>query len=187
MSFIKDHYYHIYNRGCNKEKIFFNEGNYHYLLDKMKSSLREYGVNMIAYCLMPNHYHFLVQQTTEKPLSAWLHKIFVGYTQAVNKQQQRSGTLFEGRPKHIPIENDDYLIHLMWYIHSNPVEAGLVSMHSKWPFSNYLDCVGKRNGTMVDKDLIRQRFGSLPEYEKFVSSYQIEKLIEEKFRKYLFD
>lgn len=153
----------------------------------MKSTFMDYGVNIIAYCLMPNHYHFLIQQLTDMPISTWLHKLFVGYTQAINKQQKRSGTLFEGRSKHILIDNDDYLIYLMWYIHYNPVGAGLVSKHSDWPFSNYLDCVGKRNGTMVDKDLIRQRFGSMTEYEKFMESYQIDRLIEEKVGKYLFD
>ncbi len=153
----------------------------------MKSTFRDYSVNILAYCLMPNHYHFLIQQLSDKAISTWLHKLFVGYSQAVNKQQKRSGTLFEGRPKHIQIDKEKYLIHLMWYIHSNPVLARIVSRPDEWQFSNYLDCVGKRNGTMVNKDFICQRFGSLIECEKFVESYQIDRLIEEKVGKYFID
>lgn len=185
--FVKGYYYHIYNRGCNKENIFFNDANYLYLLAKMKSSYNENGINILAYCLMPNHYHFLIQQITDNSISKWLQKVFVGYSQAINKQQNRSGTLFEGRPKHIPIEKEEYLLHLMWYIHNNPVVANLVSSLDKWQFSNYLECIGKRNGSMFNKEFIKHRFGSLTEYEKFMIEYQVDKCIEEKIEKYLFD
>lgn len=187
MTFIQGHYYHIYNRGCNKEKIFFYEDNYYYLLKKMKTSFRDYGANVIAYCLMPNHYHFLVQQLTEKQLSTWLRKIFVGYSQAINKQQNRRGTLFGSRPKHIAIEKEEYLDHLIWYIHTNPVSAGMVTKPDQWKFSNYSECIGKRNGNIFDKDFIDQRYGSFSEYEKFINEYQCNKSFEKKMEKYLFD
>lgn len=187
MTFIQGHYYHIYNRGCNKENIFFNDDNYIYLLNRMKSSFRDYGANVIAYCLMPNHYHFLIQQSTEKALSKWLRKIFVGYSQSVNKQQNRSGTLFEGRPKHNAIEKEEYLDHLMWHIHTNPVTAGIVTRPEQWKFSNYLECVGKRNGKMFDSDFVRQRYGSFSEYEKFINEYECNKSLEKKIEYYLFD
>jgi REP element-mobilizing transposase RayT len=187
MTFVQGHYYHIYNRGCNKEKIFFCEDNYYYLLKIMKTSFQDYGVKIIAYCLMPNHYHFFVQQLTEKQLSTWLRKIFVGYSQAINKQQYRSGTLFEGRPKHIAIEKDEYLDHLMWYIHTNPVSAGMVTKPEQWKFTNYLECIGKRNGKMFDSEFIYHRFGSFSEYEKFINEYQCNKSFEKKMEKYLFD
>ncbi len=59
--YIENGIYHIYNRGCNKDNIFFNEENYLYLLKKMKEEKDEYEIEIIAYCLMPNHYHFLIQ------------------------------------------------------------------------------------------------------------------------------
>ncbi len=187
MAFVQGYYYHIYNRGCNKENIFFNKDNYYYLLKKMKSTFKDYGANLIAYCLMPNHYHFLVRQMTEKELSKWLRKIFGGYSQAVNKEQNRSGTLFEGRPKHIAIEKEEYLDHLMWYVHTNPVSAKLVNNPDQWFFSNYLECIGKRNGIMFDKNFIRERYGSFSGYETFVSKYECNTLLDKKMGEYLFD
>ncbi len=187
MTYVQGQYYHIYNRGCNKEKIFYNDDNYYYLLKKMRASFKEYGANVIAYCLMPNHYHFLVQQLSETELSKWLRKIFVGYTQAINKQQNRSGTLFEGRPKHIVIDKEEYMDHLMWYIHTNPVFAGLVRNPEEWKFSNFLESIGKRDGVMVDKKFINERYGSFYEYETFVNEYVCNESLENKMGKYLFD
>lgn len=187
MPYAQGHFYHIYNRGCNKEKIFFGDDNYRYLIQKMKSSFEDYGANIIAYCLMPNHYHLLVQQLTDVKLSKWLRKIFVGYSLAINKQQERSGTLFEGRPKHIAIEKEGYLNHLMWYIHTNPVAAGIVSRPDQWMYSNYLDCIGKRQGELFNKKFIKERFGSPLEYEDFVMNYSANKLSEKEIRKFLID
>ncbi len=76
--FLKDHIYHIFNRGHNKQKIIFNKCNYIYLLKKIKNSYLQYGVKILAYCLMPNHYHFLLQQMTERPqVELWVDKEFI--------------------------------------------------------------------------------------------------------------
>lgn len=119
--------YHIYNRGCNKDNIFFNEDNYFYLLRKMKEIKVEYEIEIIAYCLMPNHYHLLVQQKTNKSISGFIQKLFNGYVQAINKQQNRSGTLFEGKTKSKLVDEEMYFTHLIRYIHLNPVSSGLVT------------------------------------------------------------
>jgi len=66
---------------------------------------------MIAYCLMPNHYHFLVRQDTERSLPDWYQFLFNDYVQAINKQLDRCGTLFQGRTKHILIDKEESLIH----------------------------------------------------------------------------
>ena len=124
--FIKGCYYHLFNRGWNKGKIFFSESNYIYLLKKIKASVHKYGVGIIAYCLMPNHYHLLVRQETDRPLSEWVQFLFNGYVQAINKQLGQSGTLFQGRTKHILVDNDAYLIHLVRYIHYNPVASKII-------------------------------------------------------------
>lgn len=70
--FIKGCYYHIYNRGIDGMDIFYKPANYIYLLKKIKTSFHKYGVDIIAYCLMPNHYYFLVGQQAERPLCDWI-------------------------------------------------------------------------------------------------------------------
>ena len=171
--FLKNHFYHIFNRGCNKEKIFFRPENYTYLLQKMEDTCEKYGANIIAYCLMPNHYHFLAQQTGDKPLSNWLQTIFNGYAQAVNKQQGRSGTLFEGRAEHKMIKDERYLIQVALYIHYNPVDAGLVKSPEDWVYSNYLEWIEKRNGSLVDRQLIKNYFQSPGEYADLMNEYDM--------------
>ena len=125
--FVAGHYYHVYNRGCNYEPIFSTHDNYIYLLQKVKRLLREIPLVIIAYCLMPNHYHFVIRQEGDTPISTFIQRLFLTYTQAYNKQQGRRGPLFEGRFKCIHIDSDEYVIHLCRYVHLNPVVAGLVS------------------------------------------------------------
>jgi len=122
--FLKGYIYHIYNRGGNKENIFFN------------------------------------------------------------KQQGRSGTLFEGTAKHIMVDKEPYLLHVIRYIHYNPVEADLVSQPQDWSYSNYPEWIGIRNGTLVDRNFIKSYFHDPAEYREFMDTYAIEKELEEKLQKY---
>lgn len=75
-TFTQGQYYHIYNRGAGKAKIFFNDGNYQYLLRLVKEYYQKHGATVIAYCLMPNHYHFLLRQEADKPLSKFMQVLF---------------------------------------------------------------------------------------------------------------
>jgi putative transposase len=76
---------------------------------------------------MPSHYHFLLRPEEDGLLSRFIQRLFNSYTQAFNKQQGRSGTLFEGRAKSVRVDTDEYVLHLCRYIHLNPVRAGLVA------------------------------------------------------------
>ncbi|MBC8385357.1 MAG: transposase [Candidatus Cloacimonetes bacterium] len=163
--------FHVYNRGCNKELIFFEEQNYLDLLNRIKKSNRLENFGIIAYCLMPNHYHFLIQQKTELSVSNWLGYIFNGYAQSINFLQDRSGTLFEGRAKPKLIDKEDYLIRLVLYIHNNPVKAGLVDDPADWKYSNYLEWIEKRNGKLIDRNFIFEHFDSYQDYEKLMDEY----------------
>ncbi len=91
----------------------------------MKARHRYYGVGILAYCLMPNHYHLLLRQETDRPFSDWIQQVFNGYVQAVNKELGRAGTLFQGRAKHVLVETNEQLVHVVRYIHLNPVKARL--------------------------------------------------------------
>lgn len=182
--FLKGYIYHIFNRGCNKENIFFNEDNYIYLLKKIKGTYVKYGANILAYCLMPNHYHFLVRQVSDRPLSDWIQRLFNGYVQAVNRQQKRSGTLFQGTAKHILVNDGSYLIHLARYIHNNPVEANLVSQPQDWKYSNYAEWIGMRNGTLVDRGFVKCYFPTGADYRQFMQSYSIDEKLNNELKGY---
>ncbi|PWH16272.1 MAG: transposase [Anaerolineae bacterium] len=185
--FTQGQYYHIYNRGAGKAKIFFNEGNYLYLLRLMREHALKYGAAVIAYCLMPNHYHLLLRQETEEPLSKFMQALFNAYVQALNIQQGRTGTLFEGRFKHKRVDTWEYLIILCRYIHRNPVKAGLVKKPEDWAYSNYREWIGLRNGALVDRIFVQDHFSSADEYVKFVNDVEDEEKSYGKISKYLFD
>jgi REP element-mobilizing transposase RayT len=88
--FAKGHYYHVYNRGAGRGLLFFNPGNYEYCLRLIQRYRPKYGVIVVAYCLMPSHYHFLLKQETDEPLSNFINVLFNAYVQAVNRQQNRT-------------------------------------------------------------------------------------------------
>ncbi len=186
--FTQGQYYHLYNRGAGKGKIFANEGNYLYLLRLIKEYALKYGVAVIAYCLMPNHYHFLLRQETDEPLSKFMQVLFNAYVQALNIQHGRTGTLFEGRFKHKRVDDKwEYLMVLCRYIHRNPVKAGLVAKPEDWAYSNYREWIGLRNGVLVDRDFVKTHFSSAEEYVRFVNDVEDEENSYEKIAKYLFD
>ncbi len=185
--YVKNGIYHIYNRGCNKENIFYNDDNYLYLLEKLKGEKDKYKTDVLVYCLMPNHYHLLLKQKSDKPISSYIQKVFNGYVQAINKQQKRSGTLFEGRAKSVLVDKEEYLIHLIRYIHINPVVANFVKKPEQWQFSNYLEWIGKRNGLLFSKEVFNRLFDSDKHYQDFVADYIEDMKTVKVMQKYLFD
>jgi putative transposase len=178
--------YHIYNRGINRMHVFANLDNYVYLLRKVKGLLSELHVTILAYCLMPNHYHFMLRQDGEVTPSTFIQRLFLTYTQAFNKQQKRSGPLFQGRFRHVLVDRDEYAIHLCRYIHLNPVAADLVSQPQDWPYSNYLEWIGLREGTLVDHAFIQQFFPTPADYVAFVQTHLTHGKMQE-LRPYLLD
>jgi REP element-mobilizing transposase RayT len=161
--------YHLYNRGNNYQPIFFERENYLYFLRQM----REYLIGtmeIISYCLMPNHYHWLTRLKTDD-LSGPMQAFALSYTKAVNKRYARTGALFQGRFRAIHVDRDEYLLHLSRYIHLNPVTAGLVKRPEDWEFSSYLEFIGLRNGTLPTPGLVLAQFPSPEAYRRFVEAY----------------
>ncbi len=136
---------------------------------------------------MPNHYHFLLRQVGDSPISDFMQMVFNSYVQAFNKWNQRSGTLFEGRFKHVAVEKDSYVLQLCRYIHLNSVLAHLVKRPEDWKFSDYRGWIGRENIGQVDKEFISRYFATPIEYENFVLEYLEEKKKDEKILKYMFD
>ena len=164
-------YYHIYNRGARQLTIFREETNYLFTLSKIAEYCQAFNISMIAYCLMPTHYHLMVRQDGEKPAGSLPQFVFNSYSKAYNKMYTHSGMLFEGRFRAKPIQNSSHLLHLCRYIHGNPVKDGLVADPADWPYSNYLDWIGERNSALVDHSFIQSQFGNAQEYKKFLFQY----------------
>lgn len=140
---------------------------------------------MIAYCLMPNHYHFLVRQDTERPAGLLPQRVFNSYTKAHNKRYEHSGTLFEHRYQAKRVNAEQYLLHLCRYIHANPVKDGIVSTLGDWPYSNYAEWIGARQGALVDRAFVQVHFPSPKRYEKFVIDYLKTRYLPEDVKNYL--
>lgn len=169
--FVKGNYYHIYNRGARQQSVFTKPDNYEFVIRQMKHYRAELNIAVVAYGLLPNHYHWLIRQDGDAPAGLLPQRVFNSYTKAYNKMYERSGTLFEGRYKCKIILDDVYLQHLCCYIHGNPVKHGLVSNITEWPYSNYLEWVGVRQGTLFDADFATAIFATPGDYARFVAQH----------------
>src|SRR3954465_523573 len=121
IQFVQGSYYHIYNRGAAYQSIFRENRNYTYLLRLMKQVAAECKLAIIVYCLLPNHYHWLVRQESDIPTSMLPKRVFGSYSQAFNRSYKGSGTLFQGPYCATLVDSDAYLRHICRYIHGNPV------------------------------------------------------------------
>lgn len=170
-AFIPGHYYHLYNRGRSRLPIFHEADNYTFVLRKLKTYLAELQIAIIAYVLMPNHYHFLVRQDGDKAAGLLVQRIFNSYSKAYNKRFAHSGTLFEGPYDARHVHDEAYLRHLCRYIHANPVKDGLAQHIEEWPYSNYHEWMGLRAGTLVDREFVNDYFPDRNGYKEFVVQY----------------
>ncbi|MBK9925883.1 MAG: transposase [Anaerolineales bacterium] len=192
--FAPDMYYHFYNRGNNRQAVFFEIDNYLYFLGGVKKYLIPVA-HVVAYCLMPTHYHILVRikQTSEVfktsevslQVSRAMQKFLISYTKAINKRFSRVGSLFQGQFQAKPIQTYSHLLNLCVYIHANPVKDGLVALPEDWIYSNYLEWLGQRDGTLVDQEFIQEHFGSPAEYQELVMEYIKTRSLPDDVRKYL--
>lgn len=152
--------------------IIFEDENYEYLIRLMYRFLTSYAVELVAYCLMPNHYHILLDEYEEKQGSRFIQRVFNSYTQSINKRYDRVGTLFQGSAKHTEILNTEDAANVIGYIHHNPVAAGFAKLPSDWKFSDYNEWAEKTHST---RDVAKYRnifFGPLVDYVEFVDNFK---------------
>ena len=168
VQFIPDCYYHIFNRGVNRQPIFLSPDNWSFFLRRLRVYFQDGIAEIIAYCLMPTHYHLLVLVKSEFFSENVMQPFGVSYTKAINKQYDRVGPLFQGPFRAMQIASVDYLLQLARYIHLNPVAAGLVEKPEDWSFSSYRDTIGLRNGTLARPQIIIEQFGTADNYRRFV-------------------
>lgn len=168
MKYLINHYYHIYNRGINHQVIFQTRRHYLFFLQKVKNYSRQYHILLLAWCLMPNHYHFLVRNEENGSPTRFLQALCNSYAQAFNKQTGRKGQLFEHCAKAKLVDSDEYVMLVSRYIHLNPVKVRLVEKPDDWEFSNFQEWVGMRDGVLFDEEFTRGYF-SPQEYRDFVN------------------
>ncbi len=130
-------YYHVMNRGRRRETIFHNKDYFETFLNTLEEAHQRFGIQVLCYCLMGNHYHLLIK-TPEANLGRAMRHINGVYTQRYNRLKKTDGSLFRGRYKAICVEEDSYLLQVSRYIHRNPIEAKLVRSLEDYPWSSYL-------------------------------------------------
>lgn len=128
--------YHVMNRGASRKRIFFQATDYEVFLQLLDDCHRRWGVEVLAYCLMPNHYHVCLR-TPEGNLARVMRHVNGVYTQQINRTQGRDGSLFRGRYKALVIETDRYLPAVIRYIHLNPIKAKLVQTPEQYSWSSH--------------------------------------------------
>jgi len=186
--FLENSIYHIYNRGVDKRIIFNEDRDYRtflYLLKKYlspspknkpfkkKETLSD-EISLLAYCLMPNHFHLLVKQKSKNGITKLVRKICTNYVMYFNSKNDRSGSLFEGIYKAIIVDNDEYLIHLSRYIHLNPNSSSIEKVET-YPYSSFPYFVGSKQAKWVKPKQILDHFNKKRPsnaYRNFVKDYQ---------------
>lgn len=129
-------WYHVMNRGRRAEKIFLTKSDFGLFVDVLKETAEAWKVHVVAYCLMPNRYHLLIQ-TQEANISRCMRHLNGVYTQRFNRVHRVDGQLFRGRYKSILVDKDAYLLQLVRYIHRNPFRAGLANSPGAYEWSSH--------------------------------------------------
>lgn len=129
-------YYHVMNRGRGRQRIFHDDTYYDTFLTTLEEAHKRFGIEILCYCLMGNHYHLLLK-TPEANLGRVMRHINGVYTQRHNRLKKTDGPLFRGRYKAICVEEDSYQLQLSRYIHRNPLEAKIVTDLDTYAWSSY--------------------------------------------------
>lgn len=158
-------WYHVLNRGANKQRIFLANSDYLSFFNLLKDCHEMWGLEVHAYCLMPNHYHLLVH-TPQGNLARCLRHLNGVYTQHFNAVHEREGSLFRGRYKAILVEKDNYLLQVARYIHLNPVKANLAKSPEDFPWSScsfYIDMQATGKPEALQRAILLGFFGQSEE------------------------
>ena len=166
--FETDKYYHIYNRGNNREKIFIEEENYNYFLNLITKYLLPI-LDVYSFCLLPNHFHLIIKMKETKflPQDIKLHQsfsnLFNAYTKAINKKYNRRGSLFQEHLKRIEIKNTKYLQSLIVYVNTNSIHHEIAD-YKNYPFSSFKALISDKN-THLKRNQVIKLFDSVENFK----------------------
>lgn len=193
--YVPDSYFHIFNRGVGRRTIYKDKKDYSVFLNLLKRYLgeepikdkqnREYPwyhneMQLLAFCLMPNHFHLLIYQENEEAMTKLLRSLGTAYTMYFNKRYKRVGHLFQDRFKASRISNDAYLLHISRYIHLNPKD------YLKWEFSSLPYYLDQKHSNWVRPQPILDLFEG-ESYINFVKDYESHKKIMDEIKSELAD
>src|SRR5919106_5633941 len=156
--------YHVFARGNRRERIFHDHDDYQLYIEELQKLSRDLGVDVLAYCLMPNHPH-LCLRTRDTPLSRFMQRLNTFHAKRFNQKYDTSGHLYQGRYRALLIEERMHLLRLVRYIHQNPTRAGLVASMSDWPYSSYHEY--RRADSWICRGPVLSGFGSLAAFAAF--------------------
>lgn len=185
---LPENYYHIYNHANGSDNLFSNSENYRYFLQRYATFISPIA-DTFAYCLMPNHIHFLIRIKSELDLqksyqyktqsiktlleedipnylSREFASLFSSYSQASNRQNGRKGSLFRPNFKRKLVETEGYFTQLVYYIHANPVHHGFVKDLSAWNYSSYHAFLSRKQ-TNLQRDEVLSWFGNVDSFKAF--------------------
>lgn len=197
--FTNEEIYHIYNRGTDKRTIFEDPHDFQRFLQSLEEfnaidpigSIYEHSfkkqkpqigdsiskseklVEVIAYCLNPNHFHLLLKQVSEQGIQKFMHRLGIGYTMYFNKKNSRSGGLFQGKFKAVHVDTNEYLLHLSVYVNLNDQVHQLGDRISKSSWKEYVGETRKeRRGEreICQKEVIFGQFKNTQEYRVFAQN-----------------
>lgn len=157
--FRKGNYYHVYNRGVAKQNIYLSDKDRKRFLDRSKKYAKKFNIKALSYCLMPNHFHFLLKQQGNDSLADFMRHLLVAYSMYFNKRHERVGPVFQGRFKAKIILKDSYLLQLVRYFHQNPrgiLSSGEEISNYKW--SSYKNYLGFRKEVFLDTRFVLNYF-----------------------------
>lgn len=143
-------------------------------------------VEIIAYCLNPNHYHFILRQVADRGIEKFMHKIGISHTKYFNKKNKRSGYLFQGAFKSVHIDTNEYLLYLSAYVNMNNFIHGY-NRKNDWPYSSLFDYLGKRKSGFINIDTVAKQFNNPREYEKFAKNNALYMKEKKELEKYLLE
>lgn len=170
--FVPGQYYHVYNRGNAKETVFFEQDTYRFFVQRLRQGAKTRGVALLGYCLMPNHFHLILGETSAPSISSLMLSLQTSYAKAINRRTGRVGHVFQGSFKSKIIDTTEYLVHLSRYVHLNPVLAGLVRKPEAWEFSSYPDYLRPCQGSLTETSTILEGFDGSLGYRRFVMDYK---------------
>jgi len=134
--------YHVMNRGNARATVFFDEEDYLRFLDLLRRAKERLPTRVLAYCLMPNHFHLVIRPFQDGDLGVWMQWLLTSHVRWHQRRHRTTGRIWQGRFKAFPIQSDVHLLTVMRYVERNPLRAGLVDKAAAWPWSS-LDTRGR--------------------------------------------